>query len=163
MQADDEGALVVDHVKVEFRTPSDDGTEKVETMWAMTHGSHYIVDNIPFHAYSVAVGDVIEVHEEHGMLVFQRVIQESGNSTLRIRAQKTDLDEIRKTVAGFSAGSEWYRPEPQEPELVLIAVDVTWETDVRGLKKYLDDGQAAGDLTYEEACVGETWKAASSS
>lgn len=55
----------------------------VETVWAKRVGTYYRIDNIPFHAKSIALDDVVEaLSDEGGLLRFERLIEESGNSTV---------------------------------------------------------------------------------
>jgi hypothetical protein len=73
--------------KVLFRVPEDDGSYNVETLWAYDLGNdRYRLDNSPFYAYSVSVGDVVlaPVDPEEGRPTFQEVLEKSGNRTVRV-------------------------------------------------------------------------------
>ena len=59
----------------------------VETLWADALGNdRYRLDNSPWYAYRLSSGDIIEARPtEHGGLpAFVRVLQKSGNRTLRL-------------------------------------------------------------------------------
>lgn len=69
-------------VKVELRSADGD----VETPWATPTGGHlYRLENSPFFAYDVSWQDTIEAKpDEEGFPVFVRVVEKSGNRTVRI-------------------------------------------------------------------------------
>ena len=73
--------------KVLFRVPNEDGTAEVETLWATSlGGDRYRLDNSPFYAYSVSWQDVVLApwSEEEGFPAFERVLEKSGNRTVRV-------------------------------------------------------------------------------
>ena len=73
--------------KVLFRVPNEDGTAEVETLWATSlGGDRYRLDNSPFYAYSVSWEDVVLApwSEEEGFPTFERVLEKSGNRTVRV-------------------------------------------------------------------------------
>ena len=72
-------------VKIEFRVQDGEGVN-VETPWAKRIGkSKFQLDNSPFYAYDVSWEDIIEaVPDEEGVLVFKKVIQKSGNRSVRV-------------------------------------------------------------------------------
>ncbi len=66
------------------------GDGEVETLWAHDLGSgRFRLDNLPWYAYGISVGDVVEaVAGDGGQLMFSRIIEKSGNRTLRIILQQ---------------------------------------------------------------------------
>jgi hypothetical protein len=68
-------------VKVLFRGPNGE----VETLWAnRVAPGRFALDNLPWFAYGVSLGDVVAAEPDNtGMLVFTRVVEKSGNRTLR--------------------------------------------------------------------------------
>jgi hypothetical protein len=73
--------------KVVFRVEEDDGSAKVETLWAIDlGGDRYQLDNSPFYAYSVSVGDIVyaPVDPDEGRPTYSRVLEKSGNRTVRV-------------------------------------------------------------------------------
>lgn len=73
--------------KVLFRVPEDDGSFRVETLWATALGNdEFKLDNSPFYAYSVSWEDVVyaPVDLAEGMPTFVRVIRKSGHRTVRV-------------------------------------------------------------------------------
>jgi hypothetical protein len=71
-----------DPVKVLFKGPGGE----VETLWANRIApDRFALDNLPWFAYSVSLGDVVEAEpDETGMLTFKRVVVKSGNRTFRV-------------------------------------------------------------------------------
>jgi hypothetical protein len=73
--------------KVLFRVPEEDGSANVETLWAFDLGEdRYRLDNSPFYAYSVSVGDIVyaPIDPDEGRPTFSRVLEKSGNRTVRV-------------------------------------------------------------------------------
>jgi Domain of unknown function (DUF4265) len=73
--------------KVLFRVAEDDGSANVETLWGYDLGDdRYRLDNSPFYAYSVSVGDVVlaPVDPDEGRPTYQKVLEKSGNRTVRV-------------------------------------------------------------------------------
>jgi hypothetical protein len=69
--------------KILFST--EDG--QVETLWAAPLGNAlYQLENSPWFAYGVSWQDIIEAHapEKGELPAFQRVVEKSGNQTLRL-------------------------------------------------------------------------------
>ena len=60
--------------------------EDTETLWAFELGDgRYRLDNLPWFAYRVSVGDVIGAYlGEDGILVMTEVLEKSGNRTVRV-------------------------------------------------------------------------------
>src|ERR1700733_6556213 len=73
--------------KVLFRVREEDGTANVETLWAFDLGEdRYRLDNSPFFAYSVSVGEIVHapIDPDEGGPAFSRVLEKSGNRTVRV-------------------------------------------------------------------------------
>lgn len=73
--------------KVLFRVESDDGGVEVETLWATNlENDRYKLDNSPFYAYSVSWEDIVLApwSEEEKFPTFERVVEKSGNRTIRV-------------------------------------------------------------------------------
>ena len=80
--------------KVLFRVPSNDldsDEADIETLWAWRLGDDkYKLDNLPFFAYSVSWEDIVfaPFDEGEGFPTFQKVIEKSGNRTIRLFFEK---------------------------------------------------------------------------
>lgn len=73
--------------KVLFRVEGDEGDINVETLWAFDLGDdRYRLDNMPFYAYSVSLGDVVYAPKDpdEGRATYRSVLQKSGNRTVRV-------------------------------------------------------------------------------
>lgn len=77
-----------EHIKVLFHLEQDeDGYPpfSIEGLWCKkTENGTYIVDNVPFYAYGISLGDEICATKEDGEYHFQSIVNPSGNSTLRV-------------------------------------------------------------------------------
>jgi len=73
--------------KVLFRVISEEGSVNVETLWAFDLGQdRYRLDNMPFYAYSVSLGDVVlaPIDPAEQLPTFESVVEKCGNRTVRI-------------------------------------------------------------------------------
>jgi hypothetical protein len=146
-----------DFVKIGIR--DDDGD--VETPWAVRLGDNlYRLDNIPFFAYRISTDDIVEaVRDGDGMLMFQRVVQKSGNRTLRValtescRAEPgpTLIATIRRLGCSFEGAYETLVCINVPPEVSLEVVaealtelGVRWEyADPAYVDLFPRDGEAS--------------------
>jgi hypothetical protein len=94
-------------VKVHFRlAPDKSGYPPAasEFLWCMpTKRGSFIVDNIPFFARDISLGDEISAEKVGKALHFSRVLRKSKNSTVRVLLRKPDLTvAIREKLAPAS-------------------------------------------------------------
>jgi hypothetical protein len=78
------------NAKIVLTTVTDDDTS-VETPWAFRLGTDlYRLDNIPFFAYGISLGDVVEAapQADDPRPHFRRIVQKSGNRTVRVVAEE---------------------------------------------------------------------------
>lgn len=62
-----------------------------ESLWAESVGpDQYRIANIPFFAYAIHLGDVVEVERMDGLLEVRRVVARSGSETYRFLLDETD-------------------------------------------------------------------------
>ena len=76
-------------VKIALHGP--DG--EVETLWAnaAVEPGLYVLDNVPWYAYEVSLGDTVEARPDAtGYLEMVRVVKKSGNRTIRVILEVTD-------------------------------------------------------------------------
>jgi Domain of unknown function (DUF4265) len=141
------------HVKILFRMERDARgwpPVDVEGIWA-TRASEggFIVDNTPFYARGIALGDVVAAVEVDGELYFSKILAEGGHGTIRILLKnQAQLEEVSRRVEGFGCEIEYAPPR-------LIAVDVVPGAAVDELLGYLASEQEASRLGYEVGC--RTW------
>jgi uncharacterized protein DUF4265 len=121
----------------------------VETMWATYVGEGaYRIDNIPFFATRVSLGDVIEADLIDGRPTFARVRERGGHSTLRVVAfDAATVPEVRSAIQELGCATELsHLPR-------LISVDVPPSASLEALRAFLAAGAAQGRWDYEEADV----------
>ena len=142
------------HVKVLFHLEQDEDSyppASVESLWALPKGDGlFQVDNIPFFATGVAVGDIVLATQEEGAILFQEVVQASGHSTLRVAISEAgDVPAVRALFEQKGCSVE----QSHLPR--LIAVDVPASIPLGSLRPILVAGQEQGRWDYEEACLAE--------
>lgn len=139
------------HVKIRFEVQDEDDPDEVEveTVWAKPVESGYEIDNIPFCAYGVALGDIVEATlREDGMLDFTRVAKPSGNSVIRaVIFDEKDVQRTRDELRTLGCASELMGNN-------LITVDIPAAIDYSKIQAWFERHETDGVLEYEEACLG---------
>ena len=110
------------HVKILFEI---EGQDEVESVWAIPVEDGYQLDNIPFHAREVALGDVVRVTKEaDGALRFDGLVRASGHSTIRLWfASAGDVQGTRDELRRLGCPSELSDRRPDRPYWRLTEVD----------------------------------------
>jgi hypothetical protein len=121
-----------------------------ENLWAVPVGQGlFRIDNIPFFAQSIALGDIVAASPEEGFLHFKEVVQPSGHSTVRLiiydKAEVPKVIEHFKQLGCESEGS--HIPG-------LIAFDVPPSVSWTVIQRELEAGHMQERWDYEEACLG---------
>jgi hypothetical protein len=138
--------------RIHFRlTQDEDGYPPAsgETLWATALGDGaYRVDNIPFFATGVSLGDVVEAEMIEGLPTFARVRHRGGHATLRVAVvEVSTVPELRSSVEALGCTSELsHLPR-------LVSIDVPPSASLETLRKYLAAGSGQGRWDYEEADV----------
>jgi hypothetical protein len=127
-----------------------------EGVWAKPLGEdRFEVDNVPFYAYGVSLGDVVRASPAgvEGEYVLDAVEESSGHSVVRVKVRARGVDEAeverrvrrwRETLDAMGCGSE----ASNLP--TLFAVDVPAEVDYQPVRDRLDDGVRSGEIDFEE-------------
>jgi hypothetical protein len=142
-------------VKVVFELEKDEDDyppADYEGLWAIPVGEGlFQIDNIPFFAQEIALGDVVSAIPEGGELRFQQVVRPSGHRTLRlIIYDKEQVPAVRKLLEERGCASEGSHIPG------LISVDVPPSVSLAMLRSLLDAGEAQERWGYEEACLAPT-------
>jgi hypothetical protein len=140
----------MDSVKVIFIQDTGNGELQSESLWCKLEKDGCIVDNIPFVARRVSLGDKIKVEydEDENKYYFDDFIEISGNTTLRVFFK--DIDLINPTGKQLeNLGCVWEGFLQRR----MIAVNVPKNQDYLPVKEYLDKGENEGIWTYEESCL----------
>jgi Domain of unknown function (DUF4265) len=129
---------------------------EVETLWAFDlGGGQYRLDNLPWYAYRVSLGDVIEAAaDDAGQLQMVRVVRKSGNRTLRLFFQGADLhatwpEEIQGIMDWLVEHGCSYEGANRRYQ----AVNVPPGADLASIATFLTEADARweyADPTYEE-------------
>lgn len=131
--------------------PGEDGypPATAESLWAEPLAPNMArIDNIPFFAVGVALGDVVQVRrDEEGLAWFVRVVKSGGRGTVRLLVfREDDVPQIRQAVAdrGFKL-EQSHLPR-------LFAVDVANAAQLAELRRFIA-AVGAERIDYEEACL----------
>jgi hypothetical protein len=138
-------------VKVLFRLEKDeDGYPpvEVESLWGIVRPDGVELDNTPFFARGVALGDIVNVRKaSDGALEFESVAQRGGHSTYRILVLKKHPEDPRHTMEELIA-----RGLSVEEDAGLLAVDIPPEVPLDSIRSYLFEGINSGRWEVDEAC-----------
>jgi hypothetical protein len=91
--ADNESRML----RVRFPLPDEGGTIEIETLWAIhLENNMYKIDNLPFYAYDVSLGDaVLAIADfDEKLATFKNILSKSGNRTIQILFELADLPEL---------------------------------------------------------------------
>jgi len=120
-----------------------------EGIWAKSLGDDlYQIDNIPFHAYGLNLGDIVKAIEPSPELKPQviEVIKPSGHRTLRIIFGKNFTEEEQilylNGIKAMGVGVE-------RNNHIFLALDVPPEIDYQFVCNYLSELQKDNVLEYE--------------
>jgi hypothetical protein len=142
------------HVKMLVRLEQDeDGYPPTteESLWVIPLGEgRFQVDNTPFFAWDMALGDVVAADPEDGAWRFRRLVRRSGHATLRLIIY--DVAEVPSVIEQFTRlGCLSERSHIPG----LIALDVPPSTSWAEVKQLLAEGEANERWGYEEARLPE--------
>lgn len=129
------------------------GSREIESVWATPVAEGFVIDNIPFRAQGIALGDLISAEkDEDGMLHFRTVVRPSGHSTVRLwfsKAHEHLVPAVRKELRQRGCRSE-LSDLPR-----LVAVDVPPDIPYEQVKEYFVQCERNGFFEYEEGCLGQ--------
>lgn len=126
-----------------------------EELWAKRLSKdRFEICCIPFFAYDIAPGDVIEARpSKAGRYLFRRVVEDAGRHVFRIwfgdmatlTVRYDMLSEVTTAVAQLGCEQEW-----SPPDLLVVAADA----DRAGrVADYLSELQKRKRLIFDEACA----------
>jgi len=140
-----------DRINVLFVQETEKNKYDTESLWCKEKNGNFIVDNIPFIAERISLGDIIqaELDADDNQFYFEDFIDSSGNTTVRLHVyndQNDKIEEIRKWLQTNGCSTELFLDKN------IIAVNVPKDVSYKPIKKYLDDGEEV-IWTYEESCL----------
>lgn len=136
--------------KIFFVQKVNESEYETESIWCQMQGENYVIDNIPFIARNISLGDVIkaEYDSEDKQYYFEDIVSISGNTTIRI--QFYDVSKIENV-------RNWLKNNECDTEVLisrnLVAVNVPKKTKYLSIKEYLDNGENMGFWTYQESAL----------
>jgi hypothetical protein len=147
-------------VKIRFKLEQDDGWPPFtsEGLWAESLGDDlYRIDNTPWFVFDLASGDIVRaVTQDDGCLWAVERTQWAGRMTIRVIPQHEGdpteaIQGVLDAAAPMGVSGEGFA------RIGMVALDVPQGADHAGLKRLLSNGEAAGQWSYEEACVSQEW------
>ncbi|MDB5276258.1 MAG: hypothetical protein JWR61_1213 [Ferruginibacter sp.] len=123
---------------------------EIESLWCIKDGDNYIVDNIPFIAKRVSLGDTIkaEFDTAENAYYFDDFVAVSGNTTLRIYFKNEQIiEDVRHQLNNFGCSAEIFLARK------ILSVNVPGTVDYAPVKQYLDEGEQKEKWQYEESCL----------
>ena len=136
--------------KIFFVQETGEGEFETESLWCIKIIDYYVVDNIPFVAKRIALGDAISVEydENDKVYYFNDFIKVSGNSTIRLYFEDENIiQKSREELKKIGCESEALLARK------LVAINVPKKTDYIPVKQYLEKGEQNNLWTYEESCL----------
>ncbi|WIG96639.1 DUF4265 domain-containing protein [Myxococcus sp. SDU36] len=137
-------------VKVYFQLVQDEDDyppASVESVWAQPgSGVHvFVVGNVPFFTRDATLGDVVLTREVDGQFWFEKVLEYSGNSLIRVAFYNRELIEgVRKGLVALGCEIEFAE------QYGLLAVSVPASVNLSDVQEYLQNQAKGGELEYEE-------------
>lgn len=140
-----------DFFKVYFVEKDNEGVFLTESLWCKSIDGLFVVDNIPFVARRISLGDTIkaEFDEEEQRYYFDDFVAVSGNTTVRIFWNEgAFVEKICHQLSEMGCDSEVL--SAQNTIAINIPCNINYFETV---KKYLEKGAQDGVWTYEESCL----------
>ncbi len=140
------------HIRIEFELVQDDlgyPPFHSETRATPTPDGLWQIDNIPFYAVGLALGDVVQVFDAEGALPkFSHVVRDAGHGTIRIILSETaDVDRLRTALRDMGCSTEL----SQTP--LRVAVDVPPTVNFRDVSDFVEGYDQTEVIDYDEGCV----------
>ena len=115
-----------------------------EQLWArLVDGDRFEICCIPFFVYDLALGDQVEVDENH---VLRRVVQPSGHYTFRVwfgeSKDPAGRDRVIEVLRSKGCEYEWSSEN-------LLAIDAATQSIAQETADVLAELQTEGRLTFE--------------
>jgi hypothetical protein len=111
------------------------------------------VDNIPFFAKSLSLGDKICIRFHHCRVTIDGVVERGGHSTYRVFFEKQSIAVSKMLDIIKAMGCDWERTKFRGGE--LYALDIPPEVDIYNVYQILEAGQREGSWLFEEGYVGD--------
>jgi uncharacterized protein DUF4265 len=110
------------------------------------------VDNIPYFAKDLSLGDKILVDFNHGIPMFDAVVERGGHSTYRIFVENATSKASNTLDTLKAMGCGWEALEISGGK--LYALDIPPEVDIYDVYDILERGQREGIWSCEQGHLG---------
>ena len=138
--------------KILLTYKDEEGSYKIESVWATKQGEYYRIDNIPFLASNIALHDLVSVEIDNQELYFDKLIKSSGHSTIQmIIFNEYEVKQVGKELEQLKCTWEGSHVK------TLIAIDVPKEIKYHPIREYLDKGENENRWSYKEACLAHKY------
>jgi len=139
-----------DKEKILFVQKINEDEFETESLWCLKDGGNFIVDNIPFIAKRVSLGDTIKVEydADEKAFYFDDFVKVSGNSTVRLYFEdESKIAAVREELNAFGCEGEIFLLRK------ILAVNVPHNVDYKPVRNFLDEGALKQKWQYEESCL----------
>lgn len=137
-------------VKVHFPLVQDENGDPpvgAESVWAAPTDrlGEFVLDNVPFFVREATLGDRVSASMRDGVHWFDRLLQRSSNSLIRIVFyDDAQRDRVIRDVERLGCSTEFLSAYG------LVAVNVPATASLESVQDYLQHEAAADHLDYEE-------------
>ncbi len=121
-----------------------------EAIWCLPtmSSNSFVVDNIPFYATDISMGDEIKAEVSSAKLRFMKVLRKSKNTTVRLFAMQGSAEsELIPKMQSFGGLTEKMEGSS------LVAVSLPPTADLAGAFAYLDSESEKRRIGFEELSV----------
>ena len=143
------------HHKVFFVQKLGEGEFDTEALWCIkANDDLYVVDNIPFIAKRVSLGDTIkaEYDKDDKAYYFDDFVAVSGNTTVRLYFEDdSSIESVRKELSDLGCESEVLLQKK------ILAVNVPSSIEYKPIKEFLEMGEQKHKWEYEESCLAHKY------
>jgi hypothetical protein len=127
---------------------------ETESLWCIKEGPNFVIDNIPFVAKRISLGDTIkaEYDTDDKVYYFDDFVSVSGNTTVRLYFEDaTHIEQTRERLNTMGCEGEIFLARK------ILAVNVPRDVDYLPIKAYLDEGENNHLWQYEESCLAHEY------
>jgi Domain of unknown function (DUF4265) len=144
--------MTSDRVKILFTVEQDEnGPPSVtcEQIWCVPMGQdRYVVDNIPFYARDISLGDEIQTEMRDSDRWFAKLLKPLGNTTVRAFARNQTFGPLLiPRLRAFGGQAE------KMEGIHLVAISFPPSADLISALDFLDRETESGNVAFEESSV----------
>jgi len=124
----------------------------IELLQAVAQEELFRIKGFPYYASAIAPGDRVNAHEDaDGFLLFDEVIEASGNSVIQVQSQQSEaLVQVQQKMTELDCQSEFYNQQRN-----MLCVIVPASKSYAQVQQYLIEGFELGKYDFREACISQ--------